>query len=47
MAVVAATPTVAKHRPGGLVTAPVRTPLTLAQAVERWKNTKVVKPKTR
>jgi len=25
----------------------VRTPLTLAQAVERWRNTKVVKPKKR
>ncbi|HET7607697.1 MAG TPA: hypothetical protein VFL84_03400 [Gammaproteobacteria bacterium] len=27
--------------------APVSKPLTLAEAVERWKNTKVVKPKTR
>jgi hypothetical protein len=27
--------------------APLRKPLTLAEAVERWKNTKVVKPKKR
>jgi len=47
IAVAAAAPTVAKHRPGSLVTAPAPTPLTLAQAVERWKNTKVVKPKNR
>jgi hypothetical protein len=30
-----------------LTTAPVAKPLTLAEAVERWRNTKVVKPKTR
>jgi hypothetical protein len=28
-------------------TAPVRKPTTLAEAVERWRNTKVVKPKKR
>jgi len=42
----AAAPILAKHRPG-LVTAPVRAPMTLAEAVERWKNTKVAKPKKR
>jgi len=42
----ATVPAVAKL-PSGLVTAPVRAPLTLAEAVERWKNTKVVKPKKR
>ena len=46
MAIVAAPPTAAKQR-SGLVTAPVPAPLTLAQAVERWKNTKIVKPKKR
>ena len=46
MTIAAAPPTVAKHR-SGLVTPPAPTPLTLAQAVERWKNTKVVKPKKR
>jgi hypothetical protein len=29
------------------LTEPVRTPLTLAEAVERWKNTKIVRPKKR
>lgn len=34
------------HRPP-LGAATVRTPLTLAEAVERWRNTKVEKPKKR
>ena len=33
------------HRPGA--PAPVRTPMTLTEAVERWKSTKVAKPKAR
>jgi len=50
----AATPTSATvvvqalNRPGpAQAAAPVRTPMTLAQAVEKWRNTKVVKPKKR
>lgn len=42
----AAPPTLANHR-SGLGTVPVRAPMTLAEAVQRWKNTKVVKPKKR
>ena len=35
-------------RPGpAQAAAPTRTPMTLAQVVEKWKNTKVVKPKKR
>lgn len=34
------------HRPGPIAP-PVRKPLTLAEVVERWRNTKVVKPKQR
>ena len=41
-----AQPTLAIRRPGQ-VAAPVPKPTTLAEAVERWKNTKVVKPKKR
>ena len=38
----------ALNRPGPAQgAAPVRTPMTLAQAVEKWRNTKVVKPKKR
>jgi hypothetical protein len=36
----------ASNRPEAL-TDPVRAPLTLAEAVERWKNTKIVRPKKR
>ena len=39
-------PMPANHRVA-LATVPVRTPTTLAEAVERWRNTKVVKPKKR
>lgn len=42
----AAQPMPANHRLA-LATAPVPKPSTLAEAVERWKNTKVVKPKKR
>jgi hypothetical protein len=41
-----ARPMPADHR-AAMVTAPVHQPMTLAQAVERWKNTKVAKPKKR
>lgn len=41
-----AQPMPADRRPAP-VTAPVRAPMTLAQAVERWRNTKVAKPKRR
>ena len=50
----AATPTSATvvvqalNRPGPAHgAAPARTPMTLAQVVEKWKNTKVAKPKKR
>ncbi len=36
----------ASNRPEALTHA-VRAPLTLAEAVERWKNTKIVRPKKR
>ena len=42
----AAQPMPANHRLA-LATAPVHKPSTLAEAVERWKNTKIVKPKKR
>ena len=41
-----ARPMPAEHR-SAVLTAPAHQPLTLAQAVERWKNTKVAKPKRR
>jgi hypothetical protein len=48
---VAATAPIARPMPAdyrsAVVTAPVHQPMTLAQAVERWKNTKVAKPKKR
>ena len=34
-------------RPGAVVAPAAKAPLTLAEAVERWKNTKLVKPKRR
>jgi len=43
-AVVPSTPI--SHRPG-LSAPPARKPMTLAEVVERWRNTKVVKPKKR
>ena len=43
-AVVQPMPTNRRPEPG---TAPVRAPATLAEAVERWRNTKVVKAKKR
>jgi hypothetical protein len=53
VATVAPTPIVAATKPPvpsrhvGAPAAPERKPLTLAEAVERWKATKVVKAKTR
>ena len=41
-----AQPMPGNHRPA-LATALVRKPTTLAEAVERWRNTKIVKPKQR
>ncbi|HEY9183656.1 MAG TPA: hypothetical protein VIQ99_10675 [Gammaproteobacteria bacterium] len=41
-----AQPMPANHRPAANA-APSRKPLTLAEAVERWRNTKVAKPKKR
>lgn len=41
-----ARPMPADHR-AAMVAAPVQQPMTLAQAVERWKNTKVGKPRKR
>jgi hypothetical protein len=41
-----ARPMPAEHR-SAVLAAPAHQPLTLAQAVERWKNTKVAKPKRR
>ena len=41
----ALTPVASAARPGSVV--PPKAPLTLAEAVERWKNTKVVKTKSR
>ena len=43
---VVAQPAFAKHRPSA-GPAPAAKPTTLAEAVERWKNTKVIKPRTR
>ena len=44
----AAVATIAPARTGAVVAAPAaKAPLTLAEAVERWKNTKLVKPKRR
>jgi hypothetical protein len=40
-----AQPILADHRPGPSTA--VRKPITLAEAVERWKSTKVAKPKRR
>ena len=42
----ASQPMRANHRPAS-ATAPVQKPTTLAEAAERWKNTKVVKQKKR
>ena len=41
-----AQPAIAKHQPSAGAAA-VRKPMTLAEAVELWKNTKVVKPRRR
>jgi hypothetical protein len=41
-----AEPTRGVHRPGP-GTAPMRRPMTLAEAAERWRNTKIVKPRDR
>jgi hypothetical protein len=41
-----AQPMRADHRPA-LATAPVNKPMTLAEAAERWRNAKVVKPNKR
>jgi hypothetical protein len=41
-----AQPILASHRPA-LATASVRKPMTLAEAVQRWRNTKIAKPSKR